>query len=113
MEHGDWQADGDGAIAITKEIFNKIGNFGIYQKVLFVFIIYTFLGWACLGDAGVFLLTAEPPWECQHNSTICNITWPVYPGQPNYEYRCTIPRKDWKFVDEYTSLITQVIHCRI
>ena len=93
----------------TENLFTKIGNFGLYQIILLIFAIYAMLCWCSLADAVIFFLVAEPRWECVYNSTVCNITESVGPGEDNYDYRCGIPRQDWKFVDEYTSLVTQVI----
>ena len=94
---------------VTMEnLFNKIGNFGRYQVLLLIFAIYAILCWGALTYATIVFLIAEPKWECVNNSTVCNITGSVGPGEQNYDYRCGIPRRDWKFTNEYTSLVTQV-----
>ncbi|KAK3728605.1 hypothetical protein QZH41_011688, partial [Actinostola sp. cb2023] len=91
----------------TEELLNKIGNFGRYQVLLLIFANYAMLCWGAFFAAIMFLLIAEPRWECVYNSTVCNITGSIGPGEDHYEYRCGISRQDWKFVDEYTSIITQ------
>jgi len=42
------------------------------------------------------------------NSSVCNITVSVGPGEMDYDYRCSIARHEWRFVDDYNSLVTQV-----
>jgi len=46
-------------------ILDKIGSFGLFQRVLFVFFILCVLIWGCLNDASVLFMMAEPPWQCR------------------------------------------------
>ena len=33
----------------------------------------------------------------------------VYPGDDNFDHTCDISRDAWEFVDDYTSIVTEVI----
>lgn len=54
------------------------------------------------------IITAEPPWKCVQNSTACVFDGEFSPGDDNYDHRCNISRKDWKFVDDFTTVVTEV-----
>jgi len=97
----------------SEELLSRVGNFGVFQILLLTSMAYSVLTLGSFASATPFFLVAEPRWRCATNSTICNITGTVGPGEENYNYRCSIPRQEWTFVDEYTSLITQVCKNRI
>ena len=56
----------------------------------------------------VAFIAGEPYWECTQNSTICNLTETVSTVSKYYNDRCDMPRSEWKFVDTYTSTVTEV-----
>ena len=52
-------------------------------------------------------IASEPGWKCKNNST-CPFTETISLGDDNYSYRCDIARDDWEFVDDFTSVVTEV-----
>ncbi|KAK3701601.1 hypothetical protein QZH41_019909 [Actinostola sp. cb2023] len=101
----------DTKVVTSEDLLNKIGTFGRYQILLLLFAIYAVLCWCAFADVTTYFLIAEPRWECVNGNNSCNITGSIGPGEEHYEYRCGtgISRQDWKFVDEYTSLVTQSV----
>lgn len=90
------------------EVLAKIGSFGRYQFRLLIFanvLGFFWLAWPMLITT---FITAEPGWRCVRNSTECQTDGIVYPGDGNYNLRCNMSREAWEFVDEYTSVVTQV-----
>ena len=97
----------DTKMVTSESLLQRIGSFGLYQKLFLAFAFYAVLCWGTFPFV-VYFLIAEPRWECVKNSSVCNITGPVGAGESNYDYRCGIARDEWGFVDDYTSLVTQV-----
>ena len=52
-------------------------------------------------------IASEPGWQCVNNST-CSYTDTINLGDDRYKHRCDIPREDWKFADDFTSIVTEV-----
>ena len=42
------------------------------------------------------------------NNVTCPITKTIRLGDVNYSYRCDIPREDWEFGNDFTSVVTEV-----
>lgn len=91
------------------EVLEKIGSFGRYQIVLNVFanIVYGFW-WAFTVMVMVFI-AAEPGWKCK-NVVTCPYNDTIRLGDEKYAFRCDIPREDWEFERDFTSVVTQVLH---
>ena len=96
-------------MALTADgVFEKIGSFGRYQ--LLILILFNIIEWFWFGWP-VLLMTfiaAEPAWRCISNNTQCALNGTMKPGSNNYDFRCNISRKSWEFVDDFTSVVTQV-----
>jgi hypothetical protein len=94
----------------TDEIFEKIGSFGRYQCILLGIFGYVALASLALQIMIVTFITAEPDWMCvkAYNNSICNFTEPIGLISDNYEARCDMPREAWKYVDGFTSVVTEV-----
>ena len=104
-------------MALTADqVFEKIGSFGRYQ--LYILIICNILEWFWFGWP-VLLMTfiaAEPKWRCVGNqgnnssnsSLECPLNGTMSPSSKNYSFRCNISRDSWEFVDDFTSVVTQV-----
>ena len=92
----------------TDQYLEKIGSFGRYQILLLVFLnglIFFWFGWPVM--IPVFI-TAEPPWRCVTNSSICKLNGTMKSRHPDYDFRCNISRDQWEFVDDFTSVVTEV-----
>ena len=93
------------------QVLEIIGSFGRYQ--LRLIILANILGWFWF--AWPLLLTtfidSEPGWRCvkNNNGSECKANGTVNPGDKNFDLRCDIPRDEWEFVDDYTSVVTQVV----
>ncbi|RMX49474.1 hypothetical protein pdam_00017632 [Pocillopora damicornis] len=91
----------------TDQYLEKIGSFGRYQILLLVFLnglIFFWFGWPVM--IPVFI-TAEPPWRCVANSSICKLNGTMNSRHPDYNFRCNISRDQWEFVDDFTSVVTE------
>lgn len=89
------------------ECLDKVGSFGWYQIRLIL--ILSLMEWVNVGFQ-VMLLTfvaAEPPWVCVNNVT-CPLKGEFKPGMDGYKLRCDLNRSDWKFTDDFTSVVTEV-----
>jgi hypothetical protein len=89
------------------EALAQLGGFGLFQWLIY-------LG-ASIAEMAVtyqiFLLTfitAEPKWVCKNESVICNFTEPIGITDDDYKARCDMPRDEWKFADDFTSIVTEV-----
>ena len=90
------------------DVLQEIGSFGWFQirlLILFNLLSALLFGWAVMVTG---IITAEPPWKCAHNSSVCTFDDSFSPGDDNYDYRCNISRSEWEFVDELTSVVTEV-----
>jgi hypothetical protein len=93
----------------TEGVIEKVGGFGWYQLRLLGIISYADIFCTFVLMVMTFS-TAEPPWRCTTNSTSCTLNGTFEAGHQNYDYRCSIPRKDWEFdVDgHFDSIVTEV-----
>ena len=90
------------------EVLEEVGSFGWFQKrllILFNLLSALLFGWAVMVTG---IITAEPPWKCVNNSSVCLFDDLMAPGDTNYEFRCDISRSEWVFDDEMTSVVTEV-----
>ena len=91
----------------TDEFLEKIGSFGRYQIVINIFFNLCYaLWWAIPVMISVFI-ASDPGWKCKNNST-CAFTDTISLGDKRYNHRCDIPREDWEFKDDFTSVVTEV-----
>ena len=90
------------------EILEEVGSFGWFQKrllILFNLLSALLFGWAVMVTG---IITAEPPWKCAQNSSVCVFDEAISPGDDDYEHRCNISRSEWEFVDDMTTVVTEV-----
>ncbi|XP_078366996.1 solute carrier family 22 member 15-like isoform X2 [Oculina patagonica] len=90
----------------TDEVLEKIGSFGRYQIVLNIFFNIAYGFWWGFPVMVMVFIASEPGWRCKNNST-CPYTGTISLGHDNYKYRCKIPREDWEFTDDFTSVVTE------
>ena len=91
----------------TDEVLEKIGSFGRYQIGLAAFVNFGYAVWWCFPVIAVVFIASEPGWRCLNNET-CPFTDIIKIGGDNYKHRCDISREDWEFVDDFTSVVTEV-----
>ena len=89
------------------EILEQVGSCGFYQ-IRFVLLLSYIAISIIFPIAELTFLTAEPPWKCSANSTVCNMTGLFSPGDDYYKKRCSMDRSEWEFSDPFTSPITEV-----
>jgi len=90
----------------TDEVLEKIGSFGRYQIVLNIFFNLCYAFWWSIPVMGAIFIAADPGWRCKNNAT-CPFTETISLGDNKYSYRCDIPREDWEFTDDFTSVVTE------
>ncbi|KAL9979763.1 hypothetical protein ACROYT_G017473 [Oculina patagonica] len=90
----------------TDEILEKIGSFGRYQIVLNIFFNLAYAFWWAIPVMISVFIASDPGWKCKNKST-CPFTETMSLGNKNYSYRCGIPREDWEFSDDFTSVVTE------
>ena len=90
------------------EILPYVGEFGKYQ-IMMVSMLSTMILASGFPILIMYFAGQNPAWKCVHNSTVCNLNGTFESGDDNYEFRCSIPRKDWQFTQpkDY-SIVTQV-----
>ena len=91
----------------TDELLESIGSFGRYQIMLNVFCNLAYMFWWGIPVMVMVFIASDPGWKCKNNAT-CPFTETIRLGDDNYSYRCDIPRKDWEFGNDFTSVVTQV-----
>ena len=96
----------------TDEFLEKIGSFGRYQIALAVFVNLGYAFWWSFPVMVMVFIASEPGWRCKNNAT-CPFTETVSIGHDDYKHRCDIPREDWGFVDDFTSVVTEVRLIRV
>ena len=89
------------------EALEKLGGFGLFQWLIYI-------GTSIAEMAvtyQIFLLTfiaGEPKWVCKNGSSICNFSEPIGLDDNDYKARCDMPRTEWEFTREFTSIVTEV-----
>ena len=91
----------------TDELLESIGSFGRYQIMLNVFCNLAYMFWWGIPVMIMVFIASDPGWKCKNNAT-CPFTETIRLGDDNYSYRCDIPRKDWEFGNDFTSVVTEV-----
>lgn len=91
----------------TDEVLERIGSFGRYQIVLNIYFNIAYALWWAFPVMAMVFIASEPGWKCKNNST-CPFTDTISLGDDRYRHRCDIPRQDWDFADDFTSVVTEV-----
>ena len=91
----------------TDELLESIGSFGRYQIMLNVFCNLAYMFWWGIPVMVMVFIASDPGWKCKNNTT-CPFTETIRLGDDNYSYRCDIPREDWEFGNDFTSVVTEV-----
>ena len=89
------------------EALQKLGGFGLFQWLIYIGASITEMA----VTYQIFLLTfitAEPKWVCKNESLVCNFTEPIGLTDDDYNARCDMPRSEWEFADDFTSIVTEV-----
>ena len=99
-------------MAVTIDgIFETIGEFRQYQWYLLCLMGYCLLTAGAFNGVIVAFITAEPDWKCVDgymNNTVCRFNQSISLTSDDYNARCDMPRGAWKFVDDFTSIVTEV-----
>jgi len=91
----------------TDELLESIGSFGRYQILLNVFCNLAYMFWWGIPVMVMVFIASDPGWKCKNNAT-CPFTETMRLGDDNFSYRCDIPRNDWEFGNDFTSVVTEV-----
>lgn len=91
----------------TDQFFDKIGSFGRYQIFLIIFFNLCYALWWAVPIMIMVFIASEPNWKCKNNST-CPFTKSISIRDEDYKFRCNISRDDWEYVDDFTSVVTEV-----
>ena len=98
------------AVTIDK-IFEKIGEFRQYQWYILTLMGYFLLSVGAFNAMIAVFITAEPEWKCVDgymNNTVCRFNKSITLTSDDYKARCKMPREAWTFVDDFTSIVTEV-----
>ncbi|KAJ7383547.1 hypothetical protein OS493_027210 [Desmophyllum pertusum] len=90
----------------TDDVLEKIGSFGRYQIMLNIFFNLAYGFWWAFPVMVMVFIASEPGWKCKNNST-CPFTETISLRHDKYKFRCNIPREDWEFADDFTSVVTE------
>ncbi|KAJ7383539.1 hypothetical protein OS493_027202 [Desmophyllum pertusum] len=86
------------------QVFDKIGSFGRYQRLLLLGcngLVFLWFGFPVLI---MTFLMADPGWKCVANSSECLFNGSLPASNTS---RCNIPRSEWTFTDDLTSVATE------
>ncbi|XP_027039560.1 solute carrier family 22 member 8-like [Pocillopora damicornis] len=86
------------------QVFEKIGSFGRYQKLLLLGcngLVFFWFGFAVLI---MTFIAADPGWKCVANSTQCRFNGSMAASDKR---RCDMNRSEWVFNDDLTSVATE------
>jgi hypothetical protein len=99
-------------MAVTIDMMlKKIGEFGHYQWFLLCLLGYCLMAVTTFNIMIVVFITAEPDWKCVDgymNNTVCRFNRSITLTSDDYKARCRMPREAWTFVDDFTSIVTEV-----
>ena len=87
------------------QVFNKIGSFGKYQKLLLLGCNGLVFFWFGFPVLIMTFLTADPGWKCVHNSSFCHFNKTMAASNKD---RCKMPRSEWEYSNDFTSVVTEV-----
>ena len=93
------------------EMLKKIGEFRQYQWYLISVLGVCLLAASAFNTMVVSFITAEPDWKCVDgymNNTVCRFNTSITLTSDDYKARCKMPREAWAFVDDFTSIVTEV-----
>ena len=93
------------------EVFMKIGEFRQYQWFLLTLFGYGIIAISSVPIMIASFITTEPDWKCVEgykNNTVCRFNSTITLTSDDYEARCKMPREAWMFVDDFTSVVTEV-----
>ena len=93
------------------EALEKVGTFGRFQILLLLFSNCMRWVWSGWPNSVIAFLSAEPPWRCVANSTVCTLSGTINVGDDDYDKRCNMSRTEWEFSPDFTSVVTEV-RCR-
>ena len=91
--------------------FAKVGEFRQFQWFYIIIFGYVNLALNMFPVMIVSFITAEPDWECVDgymNNTVCRFNSSISLTSDDYKARCKMPRESWKYVDGFTSVVTEV-----
>ena len=94
------------------DVFKKIGEFREYQWYILTLLGYTMFSIVAFASMIVAFITAEPDWKCVEgykNNTVCRFNSTITLTSDDYKARCKMPREAWMFVDDFTSVVTEVL----
>lgn len=89
------------------KILTQIGGFGYFQKRQ-TFILGTVIFILTFQPLILVFIGAEPPWQCSQNSSTCMLNGTIDSTNKRYEDRCKLNRTDWQYVDNFTSIVSEV-----
>ena len=72
---------------------------------------YCILTVAAFNGMIVTFIAAEPNWKCVEgykNNTVCRFNNSITLTSVDYKARCKMPREAWTFVDDFTSIVSEV-----
>ena len=99
-------------MAVTIDMMLKnIGEFGHYQWFLTCLLGYFLLAVVSFNTMIVAFIAVEPDWKCVDgymNNTVCRFNTTITLTSNDYKARCNMPRKAWTFVEDFTSIVTEV-----
>ena len=98
----------------TDEVLLKIGSYGRFQIILTVFVNIAYGLWWGFPLYVMMFIASEPGWKCEtHVNSTCPFNKTIHLEDDEYSFRCNIPRKDWTFEHDRTSVVTQVHYTTI
>ncbi len=93
------------------EMLKHIGEFRQYQWFVLCLLGYCLLTAGSFNAMIVTFITAEPDWKCVDgymNNTVCRFNKSITLTSDDYKARCEMPREAWTFVDDFSSIVTEV-----
>ena len=98
----------------TDEGLAKIGSYGRFQIILTIFVNITYGLWWGFPIYVMMFIASEPGWKCKtYVNSSCPFNKTIHREDDEFSFRCDIPREDWTFTDDFTSVVTQVQHTSI
>lgn len=101
------QLDSSVMALTTDEFLEQIGSFGRFQIILNILFNLCYALWWSVPFMSMVFIASEPNWRCKNNYT-CPFAKSISIRDDEYKFRCNISREDWEFVDDFTSVVTEV-----
>ena len=97
-----------------EEIFQRIGGFGRFQKIMIAMGMFIAMS-TCYHSTNLYFVAYDPPWKCKSDNITLFCSEHVgqefnSDNEDCFKQRCKMNRTDWSYtISRKSSIVTEVI----